>query len=139
MSWIKARTRLPGLFTTVEWRNHDGGDIPLGKATPLEHYQKAGANINYHEWLDESQPAASSIQGEEIAKEIENYVYTMAEYKDYPEMKRQAVQFGYSLAQSTIDTLKEALEKIAGTLVHDSYEDWCIHIKSIATAALNSI
>lgn len=42
------------MFTDVEWRNADGGNIPLGKRSPLDHYKKCGANINWHEWLDES-------------------------------------------------------------------------------------
>ncbi len=51
--WVRGAKRLPGLFTTVKWRNADGGNIPLPDATPLEHYQRAGPNINWHEWYDE--------------------------------------------------------------------------------------
>lgn len=52
--WVRGRDRLPSLFKTVKWRNADGGNIPLPDATPLEHYERAGANIEWHEWLDES-------------------------------------------------------------------------------------
>lgn len=63
MKWIKGRNGLPSLFKKVKWRNADGGNIPLGEATPLEHYQRTGANIEWHEWLDES---PSPLSGEEI-------------------------------------------------------------------------
>ncbi len=51
--WTRGSERLPSLFKKVKWRNADGGNIPLPDATPLEHYQKAGANIEWHEWLCE--------------------------------------------------------------------------------------
>lgn len=35
------------------------------------------------------------------------------------------------------DKYKDLLYKVAGTPVLDSYEDWCIHVKSLIAAALN--
>lgn len=55
MKWIAGNERLPGMFKEVKWRNHDGGDIPLGKRSPIDHYQKVGPNAGWHQWLDESE------------------------------------------------------------------------------------
>jgi hypothetical protein len=50
--WVKASDRLPGLHVSVEWRNREGGDIPLGKMTIIEKWEKS-PNTSWHEWLDE--------------------------------------------------------------------------------------
>jgi len=54
MKWIKANKSMPPMFKDVEWRNANGGNIPLGKMSAIEIYKKAGPNINSFEWLDES-------------------------------------------------------------------------------------
>jgi len=53
MKWIKANKSMPPMFKDVEWRNANGGNIPLGKMSAIEIYKKAGPNINSFEWLDE--------------------------------------------------------------------------------------
>ena len=54
MKWIKANKSMPPMFKDVEWRNANGGNIPLGKMSAIEIYKKAGANINSFEWFGES-------------------------------------------------------------------------------------
>lgn len=68
LKWVRGAKQLPGLFTKVKWRNADGGNIPLPDATPLEHYQRTGANINWHEWLDESTLSKGGKEDEEQAE-----------------------------------------------------------------------
>ena len=62
MKWIKANKSMPPMFKDVEWRNANGGNIPLGKMSAIEIYKKAGPNINSFEWLDESPALVEDIQ-----------------------------------------------------------------------------
>ena len=73
--WIKASERLPSFYKKVEWRNADGGNIPLGKATVIEMWQKAMANTGFFEWLDESdQPAPSIPSREQMIDKIQECI-----------------------------------------------------------------
>ena len=40
MKWIKANKSMPPMFKDVEWRNANGGNIPLGKMSAIEIYKK---------------------------------------------------------------------------------------------------
>ncbi len=82
MKWIISNDGLPGMNKAVQWRNAQGGNIPLGTCTFLEMYNKAGANTLWFEWLDESDesPAPTPQETEATPLQIQSIKRGMAEY-----------------------------------------------------------